>query len=170
MIVRRERPGDQAQSRRVQSAAFDKGDGEPVEATLLDELRVCDGWLPALSWVAEISGQIVGHNVCTRGYVGTVSCVGLGPIGVAPDVQKSGVGSALMHAMIGAADAVGEPLIALLGNPAYYSQFGFVASSDLGVEPPDLAWGAYFQVLPLTSWRDSISGPFRYSAPFDEVS
>ena len=170
VIVRRERPSDRAASRAVQSAAFDQGEGEPFEARLLDELRECDGWLPALSWVAEIDGQVVGHNVCTRGYVNNVPCVGLGPIGVMPDFQHAGVGSALMHAMIGAADAVGEPLIALLGDPGYYSQFGFVPSTDLGVVPPWLEWGPHFQVRPLSAWTDSITGSFRYAAPFDEVN
>ena len=170
VIVRRERQTDRAASRAVQGAAFDQGEGEPVEARLLDELRECDGWLPALSWVAEIDGQIVGHNVCTRGYVNNVPCVGLGPIGVLPGSQHAGVGSALMHAMIGAADAVGEPLIALLGDTGYYSRFGFVPSTDLGVVPPEQGWGPHFQVLRLSAWNDSITGSFRYSAPFDQVS
>ena len=170
MIIRRERPTDHAASRSVQAAAFGEDGAEPVEARLMDELRECEGWLPALSWIAEIDGRIVGHNVCTRGHVDVVPCVGLGPIGVMPDAQSAGVGSALMHTMIGAADAAGEPLIALLGDPRYYSKFGFVPSTDLGIGSPDLTWGSHFQVLPLTAWNDSITGSFRYSAPFDKVS
>lgn len=153
----------------MQAAAFDRGEGDPLEARLLDGLRGCDGWLPALSWVAEIDGRVVGHNVCTRGHVGTVPCLGLGPIGVAPDVQRTGVGSALMYAMIGAADALGEPLIALVGDPAYYSRFGFAPSTDLGIDPPEAAWGASFQARPLTTWTASITGMFRYAAPFGET-
>lgn len=170
MIIRRELAADVAASRVVQSAAFDSGEGEPAEAGLLDALRLCDGWIPALSWVAEFDGQIVGHNVCTRGYVNDVPCVGLGPIGVAPDRQHSGVGSALMHAMIGAADALGEPLIALLGNPDYYSKFGFVPSAELGITPPEAEWGVYFQVLPLAALDETITGTFQYAAPFGLVS
>lgn len=170
VIVRRERIGDDEVARAVHAAAFDLGDGDPVEARLLDALRQCDDWIPALSWVAERDGRVIGHNVCTRGYVDEVACVGLGPIGVAPDMQRAGVGSALMHAMIGAADASGEPLIALLGDPSYYSQFGFVTSSELGIQPAVAAWVNFFQVLPLTAWTPSISGQFRYSEPFDQVS
>lgn len=169
MIVRRERTIDQAAARAVCAGAFDIGDGEPAEARLLDDLRVCNGWIPALSWVAEIQGRVVGHNVCTRGHVGNVPCVGLGPIGVEPDAQRGGVGSALMHAMIGAADACGEPLIALLGDPDYYSRFGFFTSTDVGVEAPDPAWGVHFQVLPLSTWTDTITGRFRYAPPFDGI-
>lgn len=170
VIVRRERQTDHAASRAVHAAAFDQGDGEPVEARLLDALRECEGWLPALSWVAEIDGRVVGHNVCTRGHVNGVPSVGLGPIGVLPDRQQAGIGSALMYAMIGAADAAGEPLIALLGDPGYYSRFGFVESTVLGVTPPEVEWGVHFQLLPLTAWRESITGTFRYSAPFDDIS
>ena len=136
----------------------------------MDELRTCAGWIPALSWIAEVDNQVVGHNICTRGYVGDTACVGLGPIGVLPDMQHTGVGSALMHAMIGAADALGEPLVALLGDPGYYARFGFVPSGDIGIAPPEPAWGAYFQVLMLTEWDNAISGTFRYSEPFNEVS
>lgn len=123
-----------------------------------------------MSWVAESDGQVVGHNVCTRGHVDEVPCVGLGPIGVLPDHQRAGIGSALMYAMIGAADAAGEPLIALLGDPGYYSRFGFVASTDLGIAPPQSDWGGYFQVLPLANWSASITGTFNYSAPFDDIT
>lgn len=175
IVVRRERAEDVSASRAVQAAAFDQGSGEPVEAGLLDGLRGCDGWLPALSWVAERDGQIVGHNVATRAFVdgddgsAPVACVGLGPIGVRPDLQIQGVGSRMMAAMIGAADASGEPLIGLLGDPGYYRRFGFVASTEVDIVAPDPSWGPYFQVLRLTAWTSSIVGRFRYAEPFDAV-
>jgi len=175
LVVRRERSDDESASRAIHAAAFDQGSGEPVEAGLLDRLRRCDGWLPTLSWVAERDGEIVGHNVATRAFVdgddpsAPVACVGLGPIGVRPDLQISGIGSRMMAAMIGAADVSGEPLIGLLGSPDYYRRFGFVASTEMGIVAPDPAWGPYFQVLPLTAWTPSIAGRFRYAEPFDGV-
>ncbi len=170
MMIRREEKADQEASRAIQVEAFRQSETEePIEANLLDSLRDCDGWIPELSWVAEVDGAVVGHAICTRGHVDDVPCVGLGPIGVAPDLQRKGVGSSIMHALIGASDAMGEPLIALLGDPSYYSRFGFVASAELGIEPPEAAWGVYFQVRPLTAWSASITGQFRYAAPFDEL-
>ncbi|MEM9034362.1 MAG: N-acetyltransferase [Actinomycetota bacterium] len=168
LIVRRERVDDRATSRAVHASAFATGEGEAVEAGLLDALRE-DGFIAELSWVAELDGTVVGHCISTRGAVGDVPALGLGPIGVQPDLQRGGVGTALMRASIGAADALGEPLIALLGDPGYYGRFGFVASGAVGIEPPEAGWGAYFQVLTLSAWTPDISGPFRYAAPFDDL-
>lgn len=171
MIIRREAPADIAAARAVQAAAFRKqdGDGEPVEARLLDELRQCDGWLPALSIVAEIDGTVVGHVVTTRGFVGDIPALGLGPIGVLPSHQRRGVGLALVHASIGAADALDEPLIALLGSTVYYPRFGFVSSATLGITAPDSVPAEHFQVRTLTSYRSDIRGQFRYATPFDNM-
>ena len=60
MIVRREHEGDHEAVRRIHAAAFDRGDGLPVEVVLLDALRADEGWLPHLSWVAEIDGRPIG--------------------------------------------------------------------------------------------------------------
>lgn len=162
MIVRRERPGDPA--RDVVLAAFET----PLEANLLDALRTDPGWLSRLSLVAERAGRVVGHVVCTRGYVGSVPALGLGPLAVLPEEQGTGVGSALMHAVLGAADAADEPFVALLGEPAYYGRFGFAAASENGIEAPDAAWGAYFQVRPLTAFVP-VRGTFTYAAPFSSL-
>lgn len=155
----------------MQVAAFRRPDrdDEPIEARLLDELRVCEGWLTALSIVAEIDGTVVGHVVTTRGFVGDVPALGLGPIGVLPSHQRHGVGLALMHASIGAADALDEPLIALLGSTDYYPRFGFASSTTVGITAPDPAWGEHFQVRTLTAYRPDIHGQFRYASPFDRL-
>ncbi|MFE7032545.1 GNAT family N-acetyltransferase [Streptomyces sp. NPDC057621] len=177
MLTRRETPADVSAARAVIAAAFAKPDtdtdtSDPVEATLLDALRTCEGWLPELSYVAIGEGggnEVVGHVVCTRGHVDGVPALGLGPIGVRPDAQHLGTGLALMHAVLGAADALGEPLVALLGSPAYYGRFGFRPGTDLGILPPDPAWGAYFQIRPLTTYDPSLRGTFNYAKPFADV-
>ena len=50
-----------------------------------------------------------------------------------------------MHAVIGAADAAGEPLIALLGDQRFYRRFGFVEASRMGILAPDPAWARTFR-------------------------
>lgn len=170
MLIRRETHADHAAVHAVTTAAFSREAGaEPVEAGLIDQLRASDDWLPALSLVAVSEAAVVGHVVCSRGFVGAVPALGLGPISVLPDRQGRGVGHALMHAVLGAADATGEPLVALLGEPAFYRRFGFVEASELSVISPDPGWGAYFQARRLTACPPGLVGPFRYAAAFANV-
>lgn len=144
-------------------------DTEPVEVGLLRALRLDAGWVPELSWVAEDEGTVVGHVVCTEGRVGDTPVVGLGPIGVLPGHQGRHVGHALMRSVIGAADALGYPAIALLGDPAFYSRFGFVQASTVGIDPPEPAWGIHFQARTLAMFTPDLRGTFRYAAPFDDL-
>jgi putative acetyltransferase len=163
VLIRRETPADVHRIDEVHRQAFEG----PVEADLVHALRADAGWVPALSLVAEdAGGAVVGHVVCTEGTVGPVKVVGLGPIGVVPGVQRTGIGSALMHAVIAAADALDYPLVALLGHLDYYPRFGFVPASSLGVLAPEPKWGDYFQARPLATWHAGLAGTFRYAAPF----
>src|SRR5215472_4523932 len=128
--VRRETAADVEAIRAVLAAAFARAgappDGIPPEVALVDDLRAGDAWLPALSLVATgTGGDVVGYVLCTRGRVGSAAALALAPLCVHPRHQRRGVGRALMHTVLGAADALGEPLVAVLGDPAYYSQFDF---------------------------------------------
>ena len=146
MIVRRERPADHDAVRALHVAAASRRP-RVVEARLTDELREDAGFLPHLSLVAVDGDDVVGHVIATRGWLepfGT-PVLGLGPLGVRPDRQRTGVGTALVHALLAVAEAADERLVALLGSPDYYRRFGFVPAAELGITAPDPAWGAYFQ-------------------------
>ena len=119
--------------------------------------------------VAEADGgEVVGYVVCTRGWVDGHPALGLGPLAVLPDVQGRGAGSALMHAVLGAADALEEPLVVLLGHTEYYPRFGFRPAAELGVDPPVDDWAPHFQVRTLGATRPDLSGVFRYAPAFDD--
>jgi len=168
VLIRRETPEDVQAITDVTEAAFAARPGG--EARLVTELRADAGWIPALSLVAEDpSGAVVGHVVCTRATVGGAPALGLGPLGVRPDHQRRGVGKALVHAVLGAADALDEPLVALLGDPEYYARFGFRPARECGVVSPDPEWGRYFQVRTLHSHRPDLRGRFRYAEPFERL-
>lgn len=177
MIIRREHDGDAATIHAVTAAAFASAEhsapptepgGEPGEVALVTQLRADAGWLPELSLVAVEGGVVIGHVVATRAYVDDQPALGLGPLSVLPANQGKGVGSSLMHAVLGAAEARGESLAGLLGEPAYYRRFGFVPASGLGVIAPDLSWGDYFQVRTLAGFTGAI-GVFRYAKPFQAL-
>jgi putative acetyltransferase len=165
MLIRRELPDDITAIHEVHTAAFET----EVEANLVTALRATDAWLPPLSLVAEDHGRIVGHVVCTRAHVADMPALGLGPLGVRASHQKSGVGSALMHAVLGAADALDEPVVVLLGHTDYYPRFGFEPASRYGIEPPVASWGEHFQVRPLSTYDSSMRGAFAYVQPFNEL-
>ena len=173
VLIRREEETDAGVIRAITAAAFarpDAPDHAPPEARLVDELRASAAWIPAASLVATgADGDVTGHVLCTRGHVGDVPVLALGPLSVRPDRQRTGVGSALMHAVLGAGDALGEPLVALLGDPGYYGRFGFRLGRDYQITPPVADWQPHFQVRVLTAYRPSVRGPFRYAEPFDRV-
>ncbi|WP_188989618.1 GNAT family N-acetyltransferase [Saccharopolyspora thermophila] len=172
MLIRREAPADLGAIRAVHTAAFatsEHPDRVPVEVGLVDALRDGDAWLPELSLVAEVNGAVAGHVVCTRAHVGTTPVLALGPIGVLPEVQREGIGAALMHAVLGGADALGEPLVGLLGHLDYYPRFGFEPAFRYGVTPPVPEWASHFQVRTLATYQPSIRGEFAYAKPFMEL-
>jgi putative acetyltransferase len=172
--IRREGKGDADVIRAVTAAAFASPGRPPddvaAEAKLVDELRANRAWLPELSLVAvNAADAVIGHVLCTRGYVNHFPVLALGPRTVRPDSQRQGVGSALMYAVLGAADALGEPLVALLGDPGYYAQFGFELSASYRITPPKPEWHPHFQVRTLTAYQPRLHGLFIYPEPFDRV-
>jgi putative acetyltransferase len=170
-LIRREKPRDADTIGAIITAAFRRAPAapEPPETELVKRLRADDGWLPALSLVAVADDELVGHVVCTRGYLDDRPALGLGPISVLPDHQRAGIGHALMHSVLGAADATDEPLVCLLGDPAFYRRFGFAAASTLGILAPDPAWGTHFQARMLSACPSGLTGTFRYASPFAEL-
>lgn len=118
----------------------------------------------------HVDGEVIGHVVCTRAHVGRDQpALALGPLAVVPDHQRVGVGHALMHTVLGAAEAVDETLVGVLGDPAYYGRFGFRPASAVGIEPQTPSWGDHFQVRTIGPISEPPTGQFRYPPPFDAL-
>src|SRR3546814_9902390 len=62
ILIRQEQPGDYPQVFSVHELAFNRTD----EANLVNSLRKGDQFIPELSLVAEINGEIIGHIVYTK--------------------------------------------------------------------------------------------------------
>jgi hypothetical protein len=123
-------------------------------------LTPSERWRSCTSWPRTAGGTGLHRSSC---------CAANGPRTARPSwpsPPRHGVGSALLHETVARANAAGERGIALLGDPAYYSRFGFGPATSRGVDPPDPAWGGYFQLLPLAGWPGGASGTFRYARPF----
>jgi putative acetyltransferase len=163
-VIRPERPGDENAIRAVETAAFGRDD----EAKIVDDLRAGGEYIPELSLVVEEQGAIVGHVMLSRCHVepsGDLIPL-LGPIGVVPQRQGNGVGSALVEAALAGARHLGVPCVVLIGSPAYYERFGFVQAEPLGLVPPE-GWPANaFQVAVLESEAPWPQGRVVCSAAF----
>jgi putative acetyltransferase len=173
VLIRREVAADIAAVRAVTAAAFarpEAGGPEVTEVRLLDELRGSKAWRPELSLVAVADdGEVVGHVLGTRAHVAELPVIAIGPVSVRPGRQRAGVGSAMMHTVLGATDALGEPMAVLLGDPGYYRRFGFRLCSACQITPPRAGWEPYLQVRELSGYRAGMTGTFRFAEPFDRT-
>lgn len=127
--IEAERPGDAIKIGQITATAFAPmpfSDGD--EARLVDALREARALTISLVAIAA-DGELVGHIAFSPVHFdGQPSdWYGLGPVSVAPGIQRRGVGSALILeglARLGDLKAGG---CVLLGDPNYYSRFGFVS-------------------------------------------
>jgi len=164
MIIRAETPADAAGIRAIVSAAF-AGD---QEADLVDDLRR-DGDL-LLSMVADDSGALVGHIAFSRVWIShqarRTPAVSLAPLAVVPDHGRRGIGGALVEAGHAGLRAAGESIIFVLGDPAYYSRFGYTLSAAAAFDC--VYGGPHFQALVLTEVAPK-AGAITYAAAFGRL-
>jgi putative acetyltransferase len=174
VIVRKQQADDYEAIRHVYAEAFrrpgfrppQRPGSVPPEVGLFETLWEAGDAIPELSFTALTHDGVVGHVTASRASVATDPVVAVGPIGVLPDHQGMGIGSALLEALLAAADGADVPLVVLLGAPRYYSRFGFRPAEELGVISPEPEWGAAFQARPLSAWTGSVAGRFEYAAAF----
>ncbi len=168
LLLRMEQRDDAPAIEALLAEAFPEG----PEAFLVERLR--REARPYLGWIAERGGQVVGHILFTP-----VRCasdpearlLGLGPMAVAPALQRRGIGTRLAHAGLAAAGDTGARAVVVLGHPDYYPRFGFRPASEAGLhcawEVPDEA----FMIRPLNGdTLDGLSGLIHYHAAFSEAS
>ena len=94
------------------------------------------GRQPAESLVAVDSGRIVGTIRLWNVDCGAKPALLLGPLAVACDRQREGIGAALMAAAVDAARSHGHAAIVLVGDADYYGRFGFSADKTGALAMP----------------------------------
>jgi putative acetyltransferase len=167
MRIRTEDEADRAAIHAVNRAAF----GTSVEANLVDVLRRKAPQFVSL--VAEVDDAIVGHIVFSKVWLtgrDDLSIVGLGPMAVAPDYQRKGIGSALVRAGLTGCKQLGSQAVVVLGHAEYYPRFGFAPAIRYAIRceydvPDDV-----FMVAELESGvLRGVSGVVRYDEAFAAV-
>ena len=121
-----------AEDHAVIEAVLDAAFGTDRHARTAYRVRAGTVPIPNLSFVAIDKGVMVGSLQCwpveIRGKGKSVPLVMLGPVAVLPELQKSGVGKALMKHALAVADQRGVEAIMLVGDAEYYGRFGFEAA------------------------------------------
>ncbi|MGW0435250.1 GNAT family N-acetyltransferase [Micromonospora sp. NPDC003197] len=150
--LRPEGPADITAVRQVVTEAFARLDAPvPAEVGLVEALRASEAWIPELSMVAEVGGEIVGYALLSRVRVdpGILPALALGPVAVRPDRQGLGYGTSVVQAVLDAAAELGERLVVVLGNPAFYRRFGFEPAARFALTSPWSGLGDPWQALVL---------------------
>ena len=148
MQIRDERNEDADAIRRSTAAAFAQAPhSSGTEPRIVDALR--DAGALAVSLVAiSDDGSVVGHVAFSPVRIGGEAgrWYGLGPVSIVPEMQRQGIGEALIREGLARLAALNAEGCVVLGDPAYYGRFGFVSD-------PALTYGdkpsAYFQRLVL---------------------
>jgi putative acetyltransferase len=155
VIVRPEEPDDRAAITAATEAAF----GRTAEARMVDAIRASEGFVPALSLVADECGKILGHVILSYVALDTGQrLLELGPLSVCPERQGQGIGGDLVRTALGIADELNEPLVLVLGFPAYYRRFGFQRASAFGIAPPDGIPDDAWIAVTLSSYSPALRG------------
>ncbi len=147
MKIRDETRDDFASIAAVTEAAF-----RPLEISghtehfIVEALRAAEAL--TVSLVAVLEGRVVGHIAISPVTVsdGTPGWYGLGPVSVSPELQRQGIGKALIREGLARLRALGARGCCLVGHPEYYRQFGFANAPELGVEgvPPGVFFALSF--------------------------
>jgi putative acetyltransferase len=107
-----------------------------------------------ISLVAEADNKVVGHIAFSPVSIsdGSRDWYGLGPVSVLPELQRQGIGKALIHTGLSSLKALGAKGCVLAGDPGYYERFGFRSLLDLAVEGVPQQ---YFLALPFNESKAS---------------
>jgi putative acetyltransferase len=135
LTIRSETPADEDSIEQVTRRAFlSHPYSHQTEQYIIRALRAAGAL--TVSLVAEDGGHIVGYIALSPVTVsdGAVGWYGLGPISVEPEYQRRGIGRALMESGLSELRKVGANGCVLVGDPAFYTHFGFESNPALTVD------------------------------------
>jgi len=103
----------------------------------------------AAAFTAHENGRLIGSVRLWAITVDGLDAMFLGPIAVAGDARRGGLGADLVGACIGEAQHQGVAGVLLVGDPPYFERFGFQPAPDVRLpgpaDPRRVLW------LPITS-------------------
>jgi putative acetyltransferase len=149
-------------------------DGRRDEVRLVELLHAAGAVPVSLVAAAEPDGRVVGHILFSPVQIDGCGSdlplmVGLAPVGVLPEYQGRGIGSRLISRGLEACSEAGYGAAVALGEPGYYSRFGFKQASRKGLGN-EYGVDEHFMVAELSNGAlDGVGGTVRYREEFREV-
>jgi putative acetyltransferase len=172
ITIRRETQDDFKDIFEVNHIAF----GQDNEAKLVDALRNNQtAFVPELSIVATDNNKIVGHILLTKINIkddkGNLNeSLGLAPMAVRPELQKSGIGGQLIRKGLEVAKELGFKSVIVLGHEHYYPKFGFQPADKWSIKAPfDVPSNVFMAIELVTDGLKNISGTVLYPKEFETV-
>lgn len=165
--IRQELLEDYQQVRELVRAAFvlaEHSDGN--EHNLIERMRLSPEYIPELSLVAVSGDIILGHIMFSKISVGQSEAIALAPLSVRTDWQRKGIGKLLVTTGHRLAHKMGYSCSVVLGNPDYYSRFGYIKASNYGIIAPFEVKDDYYMVCELNKNCDIPKGSVKYSDAF----
>ncbi len=144
--------------------------GRENEARLVEKLRTSGK--PILSLVAKEGTQVLGHIMLSPVTLegSTLKGIGVGPLAVRKERRRRGIGTLLMKAGLSACRDEGYMFAVVVGDPKYYSHFGFEKASDMGLKCDFAVPDECFMARALQPGAlYGISGTVHYLPEFNEV-
>lgn len=167
IVIRQELPSDQFFIYQLVKEAFESAEhADGNEQDLVEALRESCFFIPELSLVAEVGGELAGHILFTKAMVGQDEVLALAPLSVLPQYQRHGVGAALIKEGHRIARKLGFSYSVVLGSDAYYPKFGYIPATEYGVELPDGFPPECFMAVKLQDEAAPLSGEMVYAEEF----
>lgn len=167
MLIRKENESDYERIYDVVKEAFESAEhADGNEQELVNALRNGDSYIPDLSLVAEVDGNIVGHIMFTKALVGEVPVLALAPLSVIPEYQRKGIGTALIKEGHRIAAELGFMYSIVLGSEHYYPRFGYVPADVVDIQAPFDVPRENFMAYKLKEDAPDIFGVMKYASEF----
>ncbi len=174
ITIRQETERDYRSTEQVVETAFRTAShSNHAEQFLVARLRKSDAFVPELSLVAELDGEIVGHVMFTRLVIRDgqteYASLAMAPVSVLPEHQGKGIGSQMITTGLEKAKQLGFTSVIVLGHKDYYPRFGFRPASQWGIRSPFPVPDASYMALELQPrGLQGVSGVAVYPKEFDE--
>lgn len=136
-------------------------------------LRESTDFIPELTFVIELDGEIVGSIFYNYSTIVSEDgqrhkVITFGPVSISPELHRKGLGKALIEHSIEKARKMGHKAILIGGYAYHYEPYGFVGSKKYDISMPDGKFYKGIMALPLYEGAlEGISGDLYFNSAYE---